>query len=263
MKRPRLLDLFCGAGGCAVGYYRAGFDVVGVDIKPQKNYPFQFVCGDALEYLRECGGCFDVIHASPPCQTDTRLAKLHRAKGPEYDDRHQSLTAPTRDLLIACGKPYIVEGVEGAPLRNPFTLCGTMFNLRTECGAELRRHRLFETNWFDDLLAVPLCQHGSHRSIGITGTGNPMTGARKFSRKRTVTGNGHSPMDGRKTRVISVTGATPQQNTVRNLIRETFPVSAARAAMGIDWMASMKELSQAIPPAYTEWIGNQLMEHLR
>jgi len=246
-----------------MGYHRAGFEVVGVDMRPQPHFPFQFVQADALQYLREYGRCFDVIHASPPCQTDTRLAKLHRAKGPEYDATHKSMTAPTRDLLIASGKPYIIEGVEGAPLLNALTLCGTMFNLRTDCGAELRRHRLFETNWFDDLLSVPLCQHGSDRTIGVTGTGHPMTGARRFSRNRTVTVTGHSPMDGRKKRVITITGATPQQNTVRNLIRETFPVSAARTAMGIDWMTSMKELSQAIPPAYTQWIGERLMEQLR
>jgi DNA (cytosine-5)-methyltransferase 1 len=250
-----LLDLCCGAGGVATGYHRAGFRVVGVDNRPQKHYPFQFIQADALEYLAECGHCFDAIHASPPCQQDTVLASLHRAKGPSYDEKHQSITGPMRELLIASGKLYVIEGVVGAPLINPILLCGTMFGLGTECGAELQRHRLFETNWF--LMAPPRCYHPKGgRVIGVYGHDAPQEG------RRTISVHGRPQMIEGKRRVITVTGSTPQQNVERNLIRKTYPVAAARQAMGIDWM-TQAELSQAIPPAYTEFIGRQLIELLR
>jgi DNA (cytosine-5)-methyltransferase 1 len=143
--RPRLLDLFCGAGGAAVGYHRPGFDVVGVDIKPQSNYPFEFHQADALEFPLEG---FNAIHASPPCQGYSQLAAMH--PGREYP----LLIEPTRELLLSTGLPYVIENVEGAPLpRHPqldgtwgFWLCGSMFGLGVTRGF-LRRHRLFETNF--------------------------------------------------------------------------------------------------------------------
>jgi DNA (cytosine-5)-methyltransferase 1 len=113
--RPRLLDLFCGAGGAGVGYHRAGFDVVGVDIKPQPNYPFEFWHDDALEYLRQlCESVpsaeFSAIHASPPCQAYAGLSSK--------DGRHPDLIPPVRDLLRATGLPYVIENIEGAPRYN-------------------------------------------------------------------------------------------------------------------------------------------------
>lgn len=147
--KPRLLDLFCGAGGAAMGYHRAGFEVVGVDLKPQKHYPFEFHQADALEFLAEHGREFDVIHASPPCQAHTSLKNLHDKDYPE-------LIEPTRRLLEKTGLPYIIENVVGAPLRNPILLCGSSFGLR------VRRHRLFESNWF--LIAPPVATNGRRRA---------------------------------------------------------------------------------------------------
>ena len=136
-QRPRLLDLFCGAGGASTGYSRAGFDVVGVDIKQQKNYPFRFHQCDAFEFMLAHGKEFDVIHASPPCQAYSKISKVN---GGTYPD----LVAKIRDALIATGKPYVIENVPGAPLGPSIVLCGTMFGLKTPCGTELRRHRYFE-----------------------------------------------------------------------------------------------------------------------
>jgi len=127
MSRPRLLDLFCGAGGAAMGYHRAGFEVVGVDIKPQPNYPFEFHRGDALTW--PLGG-YDAIHASPPCQGYSRMAVLTGRLD------YPLLIEPMRDRLR--GLPYVIENVERAPLIDPVVLCGTQF------GLEVRRHRLFE-----------------------------------------------------------------------------------------------------------------------
>ncbi|MEV0057246.1 DNA methylase [Saccharopolyspora shandongensis] len=135
MSRPRLLDLYSCAGGAGMGYHRAGFDVVGVDIAPQPRYPFEFHQADALEFLAEHGHEFDAIHASCPCQAFTNAWKLHR-------NDHPDLIAPTRELLQATGLPWVIENVEGAPLHNPVMLCGAMFP-----GMRVYRHRLFETNF--------------------------------------------------------------------------------------------------------------------
>lgn len=144
-NKPRVLDLFCCAGGASKGYHDAGFDVVGVDIDPQPHYPFKFFCEDALAVLERLlrGGSlgtyvltdFDAIHASPPCQAFTHAQRIR-------DNEHPDLVAPTRVLLEEIGLPYVIENVPGAPLINPITLCGAMFPpLRTY------RHRLFETNF--------------------------------------------------------------------------------------------------------------------
>jgi len=288
--RLKLLDLYCGAGGCSKGYDLTGFEVVGCDIEVQKCYPFAFVQADALTLLDDLlkgGNCtasdgksyclsdFAAIHASPPCQDSTVLKSLN--KGKEYP----KLIGPTRERLIATGLPYVIENVvprkhAAERLIDPILLCGTMFGLQTSCGAELRRHRLFEINWGPIL--VPECQHYAS-VVGVCGSKsyNPATyrAEERFPR-RTVTVTGHSPMEGKRKvisitghtpenralprpKTITVTGATPQQNVVRNTLREIFPVSAAREAMGIDWM-TMKELSQAIPPAYTRFIGRALRE---
>ena len=209
----RLLDLFCGAGGAGMGYHRAGFEVVGVDIKPQKHYPFEFHCADAFAFLEKHGHEFDVIHASPPCQGFSDLKKMHNAK------QHADLLTPMREALQSVGKPYVIENVEGAPMQNYITLCGSMFGLMTST-AELRRHRRFETSW--PIVMVPECQHGKRdRVIGVYG-------GHGRDRRRTV-------------------------NT------QDFSTEDRRIAMGIDWMNG-QELSQAIPPKYTEWIGKRLME---
>ena len=218
MSRPRLLDLFCGAGGAAVGYNRAGFDIVGVDIRPQPNYPFEFLQREALAWLDRHMpdiGVFDAIHASPPCQAFTDLKDMHNALP------HEDLLTPTRELLETTGLPYVIENVEGAPMSPTVTLCGSSFALGAE-GARLQRHRHFETNW--PLLGPP-CAHGvARRVIGVYG-------GHGRDRRRTV-------------------------NT------QDFSTEARREAMGIDWMTGA-ELSQAIPPAYTELIGHQLLQQLR
>lgn len=243
-KMPlRLLDLFCGAGGVTRGYQQAGFHVTGVDCQSQPRYVGDaFVQVDALAYVAEHGQAFDVIHASPPCQAYSVLKHFTTRE-------HPQLIEATRDALKATGKPWVIENVMGAPLRWPLLLCGSMFALRTPCGAELRRHRLFESPLL--FLSPGECRHGK-TTVSVNG---------HEQRVISVTGDHpHSPRDRRrKYRTISVTGSTPQQNVERNRIRDTFSVYDAGIAMGIDWMV-MKELSQAIPPAYTEWIGRQLIQ---
>lgn len=212
--RPLLLDLFCGAGGAAVGYHRAGFDVIGVDINPQPNYPFEFWNLDALS----CSVIverFAAVHASPPCQHYSDLAR----RNGNADD-HPDLVEATRSRLEGFGLPYVIENVEGAPLVDPVTLCGTMFD-----GLRVIRHRLFETNW---LLTAP--EHPP---------GHPLV----FTHDKRKAHYGRLDQD---TSFVQVTGGG--NATVAN----------KAAAMGIDWMTG-SELNEAIPPAYTEWIGAQLL----
>lgn len=136
-RKPRLLDLFCCAGGAGIGYSRAGFDVVGVDIKPQPNYPLPFIQADALTLDQKFLGLFDAIHASPPCQSYSDLAKRNR-----NGDKWPRLIEPVREMLVQTGLPYIIENVDGAPLAGAVVLCGTMFP-----GLRVLRHRLFEANF--------------------------------------------------------------------------------------------------------------------
>lgn len=211
--KPRALDLFCGAGGAAMGLHRAGFDVVGVDIKPQKRYPFEFIKGNALEYPIDG---FDFIWASPPCQAHTSLKTMHNAK------KHPDLIPQTRAKLKASGLPWIIENVPGSPLVCPVMLCGSMFDLHTG-NAQLRRHRLFELSW--GLTMTPCCNHHGD-TIGVYGGGHGVSL--------------HRSKRGEKCHTAA------QQ----------------REAMGIDWM-SVDELSQAIPPAYSEFLGRQVMKILR
>ena len=131
----KLLDLFCGAGGAAMGYHRAGFDdITGVDIKPMPRYPFKFIQGDALEYLAAHGAEYDVIHASPPCQAYSIMQHANHMR-----KDHPDLVDSVRDALKQTGKPWIIENVPGAPLIDPILLCGLSFGLR------VIRHRLFES----------------------------------------------------------------------------------------------------------------------
>lgn len=148
MSKPRLLDLFCGAGGATKGYQRAGFHVVGVDLHAQPNYcGDHFVQMDALWYLDDFGSCFDVIAASPPCQA---YANVTRWTGNQND--HDALIAPVRELLDEIGLPYVIENVVTPEIRSDFMLCGSHF------GLPIRRHRFFETNWSGLVMGQP-CQH--------------------------------------------------------------------------------------------------------
>jgi DNA (cytosine-5)-methyltransferase 1 len=131
---PKLLDLYCCQGGAAAGYAKAGFDVTGVDLKPQRRFPFTFHQADALEYARQHGHQYDAIHASPPCQAHSNCQRIR-------DNEHPDLIADTREVLEHLGLPYVIENVVGAPLRDPALLCGHSLGLHTF------RHRLFETNW--------------------------------------------------------------------------------------------------------------------
>lgn len=150
--KPRLLDLFCGAGGASMGYHRAGFEVVGVDIDPQPDYPFEFVEGDALD--ADLSG-FDAIHASPPCPVHSSL------NGWSGETTSLDLIPQTRELLEASGLPFVIENVPGAPLRNPVQICGQALGLR------VRRHRLFESNF---PIMVPQCQHPGPPVIVVGGS---------------------------------------------------------------------------------------------
>ena len=217
--KPRLLDLFSGAGGAAMGYYRAGFDVTGVDIKPQKNYPFDFVQGDALEYVAEHGHEFDVIHASPPCQAYIKgLTAVNQVLGRNL--RHTDLIGATRELLQVTRRPYVIENVLNAPLNNPLKLCGSSFGLLVQ------RHRYFECSFF---FLAPPCEHWRQQEAKYW-TSWVKNGERT------------------KAKVVQVYGNAGE--------RHIWP-----EAMGIDWM-SPQEMTEAIPPAYTEYIGEQLLWHL-
>lgn len=232
MSRPRLLDLFCCEGGAAVGYHRAGFDVVGIDKDPQPLYPFTFEQADAIETMRllilsdvlgepvMLGGReyllsdFDAIHASPPCQAHSTIT-------PDKS-KHLDLIPDTRDALVEAGLPYVIENVEGAKkeLRDPVRLCGSSFGMR------VRRHRYFESNM--TLWSMP-CRHEEQGvPVGVYGD---------HPDKPTPRPNGKSR--GVKARTIE----------------------EARDVMGMPW-ASWHGTTQAIPPVMTEYIGRQIIEHI-
>lgn len=215
MIKPRLLEGFCRAGGSGMGYYRAGFEITGIDIEPQPRYPFEFIQADALEYIAEHGHKFDVIHASPPCQRFSCMASIH---GNSSD--HPDLLTPTRKLLRKIGKPYIIENVPGAPLENPIMLCGSMFP-----GLRVYRHRLFET--FPKIWLSPASCNHQYRMPKSGGEFYHILDEDNF-----ITCVGHS-----------------------------FQAASGRIAMQIDWM-TRDELAQAIPPAYTQWLGKRIMENL-
>lgn len=208
----RLLDLFCGAGGASRGYAEAGFEVVGVDIKHGKRYPYEYLRQDVMTLDVEFLKSFDVIHASPPCQLFSSTKHLRNAQG--KGSSKLDLVEPVREMLLASGRPYIIENVLGAPLLNPVTVCGSFFGLK------VRRHRLFESNAH---LVGTVCEHKRQgRPVGIYGSMRD-----------------EIPSGGK-------TAETMEQ---------------AREAMGIDWML-WGELVEAIPPAYSNFIGQQVMSQL-
>ena len=157
MTRPRLLDLFCGAGGCSVGYHRAGFDVTGVDIEPHEDYPFEFIQADAMDLLADTAllDTFDVVHASPPCP------RYSVATPTNARDDHPDLLQPTLDALTAWGGAWVVENVPGAHMPHPITICGRSMGLRYT-----RRHRLFSST---APLMAPGCACGTESPYGVTG----------------------------------------------------------------------------------------------
>lgn len=223
----RIVDLFSGAGGAAVGYHRAGFEVIGVDIEPQPHYPFDFIQGDALEMLGDWlhgtydwaeVGEIDAIHASPPCQAWSVATAPHRGRGAVYPE----LIEPTRELLEKTGLPYVIENVPGAPLQDPVWLCGCQFGLTTRLRGQtvgLRRKRGFEATFH-----IPSAGPHDHSPVSITVTGHDVP----------------SHLRARVGRV---------------------PIETRREVMGIDWM-NRDELGEALPPAYTEWVGLALRQHL-
>jgi len=203
-KRPVLLDLFAGGGGAGMGYYLAGFRVVGVDIKPQPHFPFEFHQADALTYPLEG---FDAYHASPPCQAYSKNCRYWRKIGYKYPD----LIEPIRLRLQDTGKSWVIENVKNSPLVNPYLLNGAMF------GLYLQKTRLFEVNFNLPFKLLPQNQ----KPVRV---GRPVKSGQ----------------------VISPVGHFPNRKY-------------AEEQMGIDWMTK-QELTQAIPPAYTEYIGKYLME---
>jgi len=203
-----------------MGYARAGFEVVGVDIKPQPNYPFEMYEADALEWLRTAWPgprMFDAIHASPPCQLFSVYQRANKRQG-----KHLNLIPETRELLRSTGLPYVIENVETAAphLIDPVTICGVSMGLK------VKRHRLFESNM---PLIVPKCACGGWMEAKFD-RGSRLT--RPNDRRTVAVGEWRHPLD------------------------------LQQRAMEIDWM-TVPELSQAIPPSYTELIGHQLLQHIR
>ena len=232
MSKPKMLDLFCCAGGAGMGYNRAGFDVYGVDIDAQPNYPLAFRQHDALallRYLISGGGMwfnhpdgraewltladFDAIHASPPCQGYTALAAVHGNVWPK-------LYEPVKALLNETELPYIIENVQGSPVRRDLTLCGEMF------GLSVIRHRYFELGGWTATAPAHVPHRG--RVAGMR-HGEWFTGP-----------------------YFAVYGEGGGKGTVLEW----------QAAMGIYWTSVRHEIAEAIPPRYTEYIGAQLLDHL-
>jgi hypothetical protein len=217
-QRPRLLDLFCCAGGAAMGYHRAGFDVFGVDVAPRPNYPFPRHQGDAMSYLTALITSGEIeqyaaIHASPPCQDKCALTVgTNASQG--WGGTHRDLVAPTRELLEVSGLPYVIEQPNGkAEIRKDLSLCGEMF------GLGVLRHRNFELGRW----TVARPAHPRHRGY--------------------VRGYRHGVY--REGPYVAPYGSGGGKATVPEM----------QTAMGITWTKVREELTEAIPPAYGEWIG--------
>ncbi len=219
----KLLDLYCKQGGCSMGYHRAGFEVTGVDHDPTPKYPFTFYQADALEYLANHGHEYDVIHASPPCQGYSRSTAQFRGAGKVYSD----LMEATRDLLNASGKPWIMENVPGSPMRPDVKLNGRMFGLR-----------VIRWRWFEVGGGLFLMNPGQNTiPKGLVKNGECVSVFGKGSYRKSNS-DAHPTFD---------------QGSIK---------STWRYAMGIDWMDT-EGLREAIPPAYTEWIGSMIFEQVK
>lgn len=213
--KPKLLDLFCGAGGAGRGYMDAGLDVTGIDIEPQPDYPGHFIQADAISYLAAHGHEYDAIHASPPCQASSALTKGTN-KGREY----LNLIPATRALLALHQVPTVIENVQGSDLRRDYTLCGEMF------GLGVIRHRYFEVSGFTP---VPLA-HKKHRGK--------------------VRGWRHGVYyDGP---YLAIYGEGGGKGSVKEW----------QDAMDMHWTDNRKSIAEAIPKAYTRFIGGQIMQRL-
>lgn len=246
MMRPKLMDLFSGAGGAAMGYFRAGFDPYGIDNnpKPLRHYPFPYLCMDALAaidrllkgegltfsngetlYLKD----FAAFHASPPCQDDSIATQKWKNKGYVYPQ----LIEPTRKRLIVIAKPYVVENVTGAKrrLNNPILLCGLTFGLKVV------RHRWFECQPF-----IMSLGHSSRQCHGAV------------TKKIAINDPAGHGRPGHTYRALTVAGHGGNS--------QSFRWQDWQEAMGIDWMIK-EELTQAIPPCYTEYIGKYLLSAVR
>jgi DNA (cytosine-5)-methyltransferase 1 len=206
IEKPKVLDLFCGAGGCGAGYHRAGFYVFGIDIADQPKYPYDFARADWKDALDAIGHLFDFVHASPPCQNYSLTSVLH-------DNDYPELVDDVRTALVKLGKPYVIENVRGAPLKEPLLLNGSVF------GLFVHKPRLFECS-FD----VPQPR--------IPPTPAPVKMGRKVRKGQYIQPIGN------------FSGA-----------------QYAREQMEIDWM-TRDELAQAVPPAYTKYIGKHWMDNI-
>jgi len=210
-EKPKLLDLYCCAGGAGYGYEQAGFDVTGVDITEQPRHKGKFIKSDAIEYLKANYKKYDAVHASPPCQEYSMSSLQFRVAGKKYDD----LISVTRDALIKTGLPYIIENVPGSPLINPITLCGLMFGMKTY------RHRLFESNIY---LKSP--KHDKHIHANA-----------KMGRK-------------------------VKDDEFIQYVGHFSGVKLVQEMTGLYWLGQ-KELAQSIPPQYTKYLGEQLINFLK
>lgn len=224
MSKPKLLDLFCGQGGASEGYRRAGFDVVGVDIEDQPYYPFEFHKEDALKFALENYQQFDAIHASPPCQAHSHSRYVRKNDHPDF-------IVATRNLLKLIGKPWVIENVKGAPLDNPIELCGCMFGLRTY------RERLFEFS-----------------TMEILDTKNSAMDSMDYKFSTLII---PQPKHQPHTAKITKMGRKPVDGEFMHIVGNFIGAQEARDAMDAQWM-TRDGLAQAIPPAYTKYIGRYL-----
>ncbi|MFF7190586.1 DNA methylase [Streptomyces sp. NPDC008222] len=210
-----VLDLCCCAGGASMGYYLAGFDVVGVDIEARPNYPFPFVQADAIDYVRKHGREFSLVHASWPCQ---HRAAITKGTNRHLQDRYPDLLAPGREAMLSAGRPYVIETTEARP---DIVLCGTQF------GLPILRHRRFEVHGWTPM-GIP---HTPHRGR-----------VRGWRHGEYYEGD-----------YLAVYGKGGGKATVPEM----------QAALGIDWTDVHEELTEAIPPAYTRFLGEQAAEQIR
>lgn len=220
IRRPVVLDLYCCGGGAARGYAQAGFDVVGVDIKPQPQYPYTFHQADAIEFLLAHGEGFDLVHASPPCQGYsshvTGTGQWDRTSGRD----EPRLISATRAAAVQVGRPYIIENVIGAVGDMGFSivLCGTMF------GLPISRHRLFETS-------LPMLAPGHPSCRGV---------AKEFASRR-----------GWEHRDMTVTGKGRRAGTGERW-KEIMGIPASDSM-------TLHQLRESIPPAYTRFLGERAL----